>query len=180
MTMLGKDLLSPPTLPTTIPTTTISPTTITPTTTNGNGASLPRKRVRDESDTVCDATIGDGDATPHVSQFKHIVLDIEGTTTPISFVKDTLFPYATSHVEGYLESTWASDSTRADVTALTEQMEEDRTNNVLGVPVLPLVQGKDNNRGINNSKDNKGEEVKGLVKYVQGCIAQDRKVGREG
>jgi len=29
---------------------------------------------------------------------KGILLDIEGTTTPISFVYDVLFPYARAHV----------------------------------------------------------------------------------
>ncbi len=32
----------------------------------------------------------------------HILLDIEGTTCPTSFVSDTLFPYADSHLEGFL------------------------------------------------------------------------------
>ena len=32
-----------------------------------------------------------------------IVLDIEGTTTPISFVSQTLFPYARRHLRQYLE-----------------------------------------------------------------------------
>ena len=31
-----------------------------------------------------------------------IILDIEGTTTPISFVYDVLFPYARDHAAGYL------------------------------------------------------------------------------
>ena len=33
-----------------------------------------------------------------------IVLDIEGTTTPLSFVHDTLFPYARAHLRPYLEA----------------------------------------------------------------------------
>ncbi|KZR67764.1 MULTISPECIES: acireductone synthase [Prochlorococcus] len=32
----------------------------------------------------------------------HILLDIEGTTCPTSFVSSTLFPYANSHLEGFL------------------------------------------------------------------------------
>lgn len=34
--------------------------------------------------------------------YKHVVFDIEGTTTPITFVKDVLFPYSAKHVEAYL------------------------------------------------------------------------------
>jgi enolase-phosphatase E1 len=33
-----------------------------------------------------------------------IVTDIEGTTTPIAFVRDTLFPYARERLRGYLRS----------------------------------------------------------------------------
>jgi enolase-phosphatase E1 len=33
-----------------------------------------------------------------------VVLDIEGTTTPISFVYDVLFPYARTHLRSFLES----------------------------------------------------------------------------
>jgi len=35
---------------------------------------------------------------------KAIVTDIEGTTTSLSFVKDVLFPYARSHLAGYVQS----------------------------------------------------------------------------
>ncbi|CAD6193246.1 unnamed protein product [Caenorhabditis auriculariae] len=34
--------------------------------------------------------------------FDALILDIEGTVTSISFVKDTLFPYASDHVESWL------------------------------------------------------------------------------
>jgi enolase-phosphatase E1 len=34
---------------------------------------------------------------------KAIVTDIEGTTSSISFVKDVLFPYASQHLEGFVE-----------------------------------------------------------------------------
>jgi enolase-phosphatase E1 len=33
-----------------------------------------------------------------------MLLDVEGTTTPISFVYDCLFPYARAHLEGYLQA----------------------------------------------------------------------------
>jgi len=38
-----------------------------------------------------------------------VLLDIEGTTTPIAFVHDVLFPYARARVRTYLETTPASD-----------------------------------------------------------------------
>ena len=33
-----------------------------------------------------------------------VVLDIEGTTTPIAFVYDVLFPYARTHLRAFLET----------------------------------------------------------------------------
>jgi methylthioribulose 1-phosphate dehydratase/enolase-phosphatase E1 len=47
--------------------------------------------------------------------YQHYIFDIEGTTTPITFVKDVLFPYARSHLREYLTSTWTSQLTQADV-----------------------------------------------------------------
>ena len=38
-----------------------------------------------------------------------VLLDIEGTTTPISFVHDVLFPYARARVSSYLEANVPSD-----------------------------------------------------------------------
>lgn len=35
---------------------------------------------------------------------KHLLLDIEGCTTAISFVKDTLFPFVLEHLDNYLDS----------------------------------------------------------------------------
>lgn len=39
-------------------------------------------------------------------EIKAIVTDIEGTTTPISFVKDTLFPYSYQKLEDFLRINW--------------------------------------------------------------------------
>jgi len=35
-----------------------------------------------------------------------VILDIEGTTTSISFVADVLFPFARREMKGYLEAHW--------------------------------------------------------------------------
>ena len=50
-----------------------------------------------------------------------IVLDIEGTTTPISFVYDVLFPYARARVAGYLKRSATAPGVRADVHRLCEE-----------------------------------------------------------
>jgi enolase-phosphatase E1 len=47
-----------------------------------------------------------------------ILLDIEGTTTPISFVYDTLFPYARANVKDFLSRALVDESVRQDVGGL--------------------------------------------------------------
>lgn len=51
-----------------------------------------------------------------------IVLDIEGTTTPISFVADVLFPYARDNVGKHLELTYDTAETQADIKLLRAQV----------------------------------------------------------
>jgi enolase-phosphatase E1 len=43
----------------------------------------------------------------------HVLLDIEGTTCPVSFVSDTLFPYAAEHLESFLLNHNADDNVKA-------------------------------------------------------------------
>jgi enolase-phosphatase E1 len=50
-----------------------------------------------------------------------ILLDIEGTTTPISFVHDVLFPYARLHFKTYLEHHADSPDVVADLARLREE-----------------------------------------------------------
>lgn len=51
-----------------------------------------------------------------------IVLDIEGTVAPISFVADVMFPHARDNVRAYLESHYNSAETRADIDAIRKQV----------------------------------------------------------
>jgi enolase-phosphatase E1 len=42
---------------------------------------------------------------PHeFTGFSHVLLDIEGTTCPVTFVAEVLFPYASQHLSGFLEA----------------------------------------------------------------------------
>ncbi|KFY04128.1 hypothetical protein V491_09470 [Pseudogymnoascus sp. VKM F-3775] len=45
-----------------------------------------------------------------VAGIQGVILDIEGTICPISFVKDVLFPYALESLPGVLETSWDSPS----------------------------------------------------------------------
>ena len=53
-----------------------------------------------------------------------IVLDIEGTTTPISFVTDVLLPFAQNNVGRRLYATDASAETQYDVKLLCSQVQD--------------------------------------------------------
>lgn len=51
---------------------------------------------------------------------KVVLVDIEGTTTSISFVHDVLFPYASANAEQYLLETWETDNTKLIVEELQQ------------------------------------------------------------
>lgn len=51
-----------------------------------------------------------------------VVLDIEGTTTPISFVADILFPYAKKNAGSHLLATFDSIETQEDIKLLRKQV----------------------------------------------------------
>ena len=49
------------------------------------------------------------------------LLDVEGTTSPVSLVSEQLFPYARKHLAGYLRERWNESETRADVALLVQE-----------------------------------------------------------
>ena len=49
----------------------------------------------------------------------HVLLDIEGTTCPVSFVSEVLFPYASASLEPYLEANQGN----ADIAKLMREVE---------------------------------------------------------
>ena len=54
-----------------------------------------------------------------------VVLDVEGTTTPIAFVNDTLFPYAREHLREFLREHFGSAVIEEPVRLLRDEWEED-------------------------------------------------------
>ncbi|KAK8200704.1 enolase-phosphatase E1 [Zalaria obscura] len=59
--------------------------------------------------------------TSHYDDVKTVVLDIEGTICPISFVKETLFPYALQALPSVLASRWDSPDFRPYRDAFPEE-----------------------------------------------------------
>ncbi|XP_020571807.1 probable bifunctional methylthioribulose-1-phosphate dehydratase/enolase-phosphatase E1 1 [Phalaenopsis equestris] len=95
---------------------------------------------------------------------KCIVLDIEGTTTPISFVTEVLFPYAHDNVRKHLMSTYDSEETQDDIKLLRAQVLDDLDKGVPGyVPILPYGAGKE-------------QVIDCVVTNVEEMIKADRKL----
>jgi enolase-phosphatase E1 len=87
-----------------------------------------------------------------------ILLDIEGTTTPIDFVYEILFPYAREHVKDFLETHLSSEEVRADIAALREEQASD----VRGGLDPPEVRARES-------------QPESIAAYAQWLMDQDRK-----
>jgi enolase-phosphatase E1 len=84
-----------------------------------------------------------------------VLLDIEGTTTPIEFVHQTLFGYARARVSGFLERHSSDPSVRADIARL--QVEHGAE--ALAQPAPPPWR----------------DDVPGITAYVHWLMERDRK-----
>lgn len=106
------------------------------------------------------------------TDYKALLLDIEGTTTPISFVKDVLFPYSCGD---RLEVFFGSDNVaeaEAEVrdrllASLREQARVDRNNEGQSLPSTLVAAA---------SVCAAGGGLHGLVEYVRELIRADKKV----
>ncbi|KAJ1781226.1 enolase-phosphatase E1, partial [Coemansia sp. RSA 2399] len=54
-----------------------------------------------------------------------VLLDVEGTTTPISFVHDVLFPYVANNAKEFLEQRWTDPEVQKHVRAIAAQANKD-------------------------------------------------------
>ena len=97
---------------------------------------------------------------PALAGIQSILLDIEGTTTPIAFVHDVLFSYARSRVRDYLIQHSGSEELLTDLAELRSEYEAD-----LKADLRPpaIVDGPD------------GPEIDSVVAYICWLIDQDRK-----
>ncbi|HKP86680.1 MAG TPA: acireductone synthase [Blastocatellia bacterium] len=89
-----------------------------------------------------------------------ILLDIEGTTTPIDFVYETLFPYARARVESFLAEHVSDEETQADIAGLVDEHARDAR---LGLDPPALEDQSDEAR------------LRSIAAYVEWLMDQDRK-----
>lgn len=92
-----------------------------------------------------------------------ILVDIEGTTTSISFVKETLFPYVRENLKKYIDTKWEDEEFKQDFNKLKEQAKKDEEDKVEGV--VSII-------GANIE-----EEKESLLKNILWQMDNDRKTG---
>lgn len=95
-----------------------------------------------------------------------LVLDVEGTTTPITFVYDTLFPYARKRLKSFVETNWErlGDVIEAFQQQAASDLAEDR-------PLRPVT-GRDSL--IHNAFAYMDQDLKvPCLKTLQGLIWED-------
>jgi enolase-phosphatase E1 len=98
--------------------------------------------------------------TSRPSTYRGILLDIEGTTTPIAFVHDVLFSYARSEARNYLEEHFGSAELVEDLANLREEHTADFK---LNYQPPPLVDGA------------RDAQIDSILAYVHWLIDRDRK-----
>ncbi|KAG2204318.1 hypothetical protein INT47_009360 [Mucor saturninus] len=100
-----------------------------------------------------------------MSNYDTVILDIEGTITPITFVKETLFPYVTSGLTQFLNRTW-------DMPELKQQVE------LLRVQAQKDVQDKQHAVLIPTESEASVQEVKdAVIETIHWQMKADRKIG---
>jgi len=89
-----------------------------------------------------------------------VLLDIEGTTTPLDFVSKVLFPYAQSHARQFLAQHLSSSEVRNDILELRKENDSDMR------------------KGLNPPSFRGGtpqEELESVITYLDWLMERDRK-----
>ena len=92
---------------------------------------------------------------------QHLLLDIEGTTCPVSFVSDILFPFANKELSKYITKHWNKSPHNKPVQAAKEEWLDDQSAESMKIK-QQVMQGKT-------------REVDGLIQYLKHLIGIDRK-----
>lgn len=98
-----------------------------------------------------------GIAANSLGAVSHVLLDIEGTTCPVRFVTDTLFPYAAERLESFLRENQAEEEVRRLISDIQSSWRQDTEPEA---QMLLACQGKDED----------------IVPYLQWLIRRDRKL----
>lgn len=110
-----------------------------------------------------------------ISGMRHILLDIEGTTCPVSFVSEVLFPYAQKQLQDYLARHGQEDAIQLLLQELKQcwQQEEDSEARALLEASLDLSGLQHDDSAERRSSSLTAQE---LLPYLHWLIQRDRKV----
>lgn len=101
-----------------------------------------------------------------MNQPKCILLDIEGTTSSISFVYDVMFPYIRENLAGFLKQNWESESVQQCLPLLAAELGHDSVEHWLGD--LPAESRRTVEHAVGQLMD---DDVKSTgLKQLQGAI----------
>jgi enolase-phosphatase E1 len=96
--------------------------------------------------------------TDAATKTRAVLLDIEGTLTPISFVHDILFPFARDHVRDYLIQNSGAPTVQEDIANLLREWSIDQERGEQPPQIGPGV-----------------SSIDGIVSYINWLIKRDRK-----
>jgi enolase-phosphatase E1 len=99
-------------------------------------------------------------STPGAPAITAILLDVEGTTTPLAFVKDVLFPYARTHLRSHLET----HAGAAEYELLVTRLHEEYALALRAGETVPPW-----------TDDSRSSPVSGVIGYLEWLMDRDRK-----
>lgn len=92
---------------------------------------------------------------------QHLLLDIEGTTCPVSFVSDVLFPFAKQELSHYIKQHWDKSPDNEQIQAAKKEWLDDRSTESIQIK-QQVIKGE-------------AEEIDGLIQYLKHLISIDKK-----
>ena len=92
---------------------------------------------------------------------QHLLLDIEGTTCPVSFVSDVLFPFAKQELSHYIKQHWHKTPHNKPIQAAKKEWLDDQS--------PESIQSKQ------QATKGETEEIDALIQYLKHLISIDKK-----
>ena len=92
---------------------------------------------------------------------QHLLLDIEGTTCPVSFVSDILFPFAKQELSRYIKQHWHKSPHHKTIQAAKKEWLDDQSPNSIQIK--------------QQSMKGETEEIDALIQYLKHLISIDKK-----
>ena len=92
---------------------------------------------------------------------QNLLLDIEGTTCPVSFVSDVLFPFAKQELSHYIKQHWDTSPHNKPIQAAKKEWLDDQSSESIQIK-QHVMKGET-------------EEIDGLIQYLKHLITIDKK-----